>query len=198
MAQTEQQLEELGKKAAATTIALTATLNEELNNHLRASGWLATNPGLQNQIWLETAYLGCYVIQKKITIGMSGPERDKFISTFRREFMSTVLAKTFKLASFEEEGTRLMLEGEFDDKLKKYDTFQGRASELFKDEMHHILVGKSETVKMNANSMQEKIMSKATALFGSKKTSGQNSPISDDMLITIGENTVRLFDAATI
>src|SRR3989338_5965561 len=183
MIQTDEQLAELAKKVAARTIELTVILNDEINTHLRTSSGSAANPGIKNHIWLETAFLGCYVLQKKFTAGMTDEERDKFMALFRNEFMSTVLSKTFKLEAIEEEGTRLMLEGDYDDKLKKYDAYQGPTALLFKNELQRSLAINPEKSKINESFLKNKIMSKAGSLFGISGKSDINSPLPEKTLI---------------
>src|SRR3989338_7148284 len=179
---TDEQLAELAKKVSAKTIELNLTLNEELNSHLRTPGWLVSHPDIQNKIWRETAYLGCYVTQKKFSAGMSNID----------------ISKSFKLAPIAEEGAKLMIESDYDNKLKKYEAYQGRAAVLFKDEVQGYLTAQTRKTKMNENALGNEIMSKTGSLFGLAGKPAPDSPIPDDTLISVGESAVRLFDAATI
>jgi len=129
---------------------------------------------------------------------MSNIEMSKFTALFRKEFMSSVISKSFKLDPIAEEGAKLMIESDYDNKLKKYEAYQGRAAVLFKDEVQGYLTAQTRKTKMNENALGNEIMSKTGSLFGLAGKTAPDSPIPDDTLISVGESAVRLFDAATI
>ena len=77
----DQHLRNIASKINAQVIAVTRQINESLINELMT---LKLPPSLFDKVWLETAYLGSYLLQKKFSV-LLGHEKSKTLNINVRE-----------------------------------------------------------------------------------------------------------------
>jgi hypothetical protein len=201
--QTEEQLKEMVTSATLKIAALTLVVNDDINAELQAATNIPTHIGTSNLIWLEISYLGCYLLQQKITGSMSEEEQKKFAPIFKEEFISTVLDRIWRLSGKERTDVEAMLKTDYDNKLKKYSEYRGDISTLFKEELKNTFNTRSGKIKFINGTEKTKLkiafflnsLSKDKELI---KEHGDDLILPDNILTPIAMRIVKLFRDAEL
>jgi len=119
--QMDQNLRHTASKINAQVLAVTTQINESLVNELMT---LKLPNSVFNKVWLETAYLGVYLLQKKFSV-LLGHENSKTVNKHVRELFLDSASSLFGGEGENKEILKEWIVSHYDQRLEMYEQYQG-------------------------------------------------------------------------
>lgn len=135
MQEKTEKIENFATKLAAEIVSHTAGLNDQLRSEFSIATNLPTDAAAHNYLWLEIAFYGSYLINKRIADGVISEDRKLLIQEFKNKIIFYLTTVVF---SHEGEDARIFkdyLISTLDSKLQKYSDYRGDIRILFKEEL---------------------------------------------------------------
>ena len=166
------ELQDIASKINAQVVTTTAALNDAWRNKLIT---LNLPNEVLSRLWLETAFFGVYLLQKRFSVPL-GEEKSKFIDkTVRDAFLLVVPACTFGDTKGENTDLKNYITSEYDRTLKMYKNYEGVDIKiLFRDLIREVFnTVEDSKIKFIDNTFSNRFKLKAafflSALGGNKE-----------------------------
>ena len=123
-------LHDIASKINAQVVATTAALNDAWRNELNT---LKLPNGVLNKLWLETAYFGAYLLEKRFSAPL-GEQKSKEVNKYVRDGFLLIVPSTFSDGDNENEEFKKWIASEYDRTLEMYENYKGvDVKALFRD-----------------------------------------------------------------
>lgn len=113
-------LHDIASKINAQVVATTAALNDAWRNELNT---LKLPNGVLNKLWLETAYFGAYLLEKRFSASL-GEQKSKEVNKYVRDGFLLIVPNTFSDGE-ENEELKKWIASEYDRTLEMYENYKG-------------------------------------------------------------------------
>lgn len=114
-------LHDIASKINAQVLAITAVLNDSWRNELNT---LKLPSGVLNKLWLETAYFGAYLLEKRFSDPL-GDQKSEEVKRYVRDGFILIVSRTFLDGDNENEELKNWIASEYDRTLKMYENYKG-------------------------------------------------------------------------
>lgn len=114
-------LHDIASKINAQVVATTAALNDAWRNELIT---LKFPNGVLNKLWLETAYFGVYLLQKRFSAPL-GEEKRKVVNKNVRDAFLLIVPNVFRDKEDGNEKLKKWITAEYDRTLEMYENYKG-------------------------------------------------------------------------
>lgn len=114
-------LHDIASKINAQVVATTAALNDAWRNELNT---LKLPNGVLNKLWLETAYFGAYLLEKRFSAPL-GDQKSKEVNKYIRDGFLLIVPRTFSDGDNENEELKKWITSEYDRTLEMYENYKG-------------------------------------------------------------------------
>ncbi len=122
-------LHDVASKINAQVVVTTAALNDAWRNELNT---LKLSNGVFNKLWLETAYFGAYLLEKRFSAPL-GEQKSKEVNKYVRDGFLLIVPSTFSDGE-ENEELKKWIASEYDRNLEMYENYKGvDVKELFQN-----------------------------------------------------------------
>jgi hypothetical protein len=164
----DQYLRHIASKINAQVLAVTSQINESLANELMT---LKLPNSIFNKVWLETAYLGVHLLQKKFSV-LLGHESSTTVNKHVRELFLDIAPSL--LGGEGEFKERIV--SQYDQRLEMYEQYQGldvslRFRELIRNAFN---TTEGSKVRFIENKPSNPLRLKTAFFFGGKKFLGKH------------------------
>jgi hypothetical protein len=168
----DQSLRHIASKINAQVLAVTSQINESLVNELMT---LKLPNSIFNKVWLETAYLGVHLLQKKFSL-LLGHESSKAVNKHVRELFLDSAPSLFEGQGENKEIFREWIVSHYDQRLEMYEQYQGSDISLrFRELVRNIFnTTEGSKVRFIENKPSNPLRLKTAFLFGGKRFLGKH------------------------
>lgn len=118
---TDWDLHDIASKINAQVVATTAALNDAWRNELNT---LKLSNGVLNKLWLETAYFGAYLLEKRFSIPL-GDQKSKKVNKYVRDGFLLIVPSTFSDGDNQNEELKKWIASEYDQTSEMYENYKG-------------------------------------------------------------------------
>jgi len=168
----DQNLRHIASKINAQVLAVTSQIHESLVNELMT---LKLPNSIFNKVWLETAYLGVHLLQKKFGV-LLGHENSKTVNKHVRELFLDIAPSLFGGEGENKEIFKGWIVSQYDQSIEMYEQYQGldislRFRELIRNAFN--TTGGSK-VRFIENKPDNPLRLKTAFFFGGKRFLGKH------------------------
>jgi hypothetical protein len=115
----DQNLRHIASKINSQVLAVTTQINESLVNELMT---LKLPNSIFTKVWLETAYLGVYLLQKKFSV-LLGHENSKTVNKHVRELFLDIAPSLFGGEGENKETFKEWMVSQYNQRLEMYEQY---------------------------------------------------------------------------
>jgi hypothetical protein len=168
----DQNLRHIASKINAQVLAVTTQTNESLVNELMT---LKLPHSIFNKVWLETAYLGVHLLQKKFSV-LLGHESSKTVNIYVRELFLDIAPGLFGGEGDNKEIFKEWIVSQYDQRLEMYEQYQGLDISLrFRELIRNVFnTTEGSKVRFIENKPSNHPRLKTAFFFGGKKLLGKH------------------------
>ena len=168
----DQYLRNIASQINAQILAVTTQINESLINELMT---LKLPNSIFNKVWLETACLGVYLLQKKFSV-LLGHENSKTLNKNVRELFLDIVPSLFGGEGENKEIFKERIGSQYDQRFEMYEQYQGvdvglRFRELIRKAFN---TTEGSKVRFIENKSSNRLRSKTAFFFGGKQFLGKH------------------------
>jgi len=168
----DQSLRHIATKIHAQVLAATSQINESLVNELMT---LKLPHSIFNKVWLETAYFGMHLLQKKFSV-LLGHESSKTVNKHVRELFLEIAPSLVGGEGENKEIFKEWIVSQYDQRLEMYEQYQGLDISLrFRELIRNVFSAtEGSKVKFVENKPSNPLRLKTAFSFGGKKFLGRH------------------------
>jgi hypothetical protein len=168
----DQNLRHIASNINAQILAVTTQVNESLVNELIT---LKLPNSLFNKVWLETACLGAYLLQKKFSM-LLGHENSKTVNKHVRELFLDTAPSLLGCKGEDKEIFKERIVSQYDKRLEMYEQYQGVDVSLrFRELIRNVFnTTEGSKVRFGENKSSNHLILKTAFFFGGKMFSGKH------------------------
>jgi hypothetical protein len=173
-------IDEYGSKICAEVVGTTAVVNDSWRNELIT---LNLPNEVLNKLWLETAYFGVYLLQKKFTASLEDEKREVINRSIRGTFLLAI-PTLFGDEKADNSDFKNYIASEYDRTLKLYENYKGvDVKMLFRDIVRDIFNTSEESgIKFIDNTRGNRFKLKTASILAAI---GGNKEFSDQLANTV-------------
>jgi len=191
----DQNLRRIASNINAQILAVTTQINESLANELMT---LKLPISIFNKVWLETAYLGVHLLQKKFST-LLGHENSKTVNKHVRELFLDIAPNLLGGNGENKEIFKDRIVSQYDQRLDMYEQYQGADVSLrFRELIRNVFnTTEGSKVRFIENKPGHHLRLKPAFFFGGKKLSGKHENevfLPNENLNAFAANAAQAFD----